>query len=209
MTWRSRILSCFPAIFVVGCFVLAGMLLLSPGWISASLLFCHLYCLPLACCRLHGLFWPIEEGTQRLDLPDTYVPWWGGHMFQLPYDAFPQLEGLLRLIPGLYSLWLKGWGASIGRNVHWTPRVEITDRGMLDIGDNAVIGHRVGMYAHVVSRRSNGELRVHLCRIRIGANALVGAFSRLGPGAEVPAGGQLATRSDLWAGASAQPQDSA
>lgn len=207
MTWRSRLFSLFPALFVLGALAAVAWLLVAPGWIPAAWLLFHLYGLPLACYRLHQLCWPIEEGVCRLDLPGVYVPWWGGHMFQLPYDALPELEALLRLVPGLYSLWLRGWGARIGRAVYWTPRIEITDRAMLDIGDHAVLGHRSGFYAHVVARKESGELRLLVRRIRIGRGALIGAYSRFGPGANVAAGAHLPVCTDLWAGGGVPSQN--
>lgn len=208
MTLRSRLFACFPTLFVAGAIALAVWLMLAPGWARGAALFAHLYVVPVACYRLHQALWPIAEGCARLDQPDVYVPWWGGHMFQLPYAAFPQLESALRLIPGLYGVWLRAWGARVGKGVHWTPQVDISDRGFVDIGDHAVIGHRVGLYAHVVARRPGGELRVLLRRVRIGPGALVGAYSRCGPGAEVAPGEQLPVCSERWAGG-ARPRDDA
>ncbi|WP_051319189.1 acyltransferase [Chitinimonas koreensis] len=200
MTLRSRLFSLFPAAFLLAALALAGWLLYRPGPLPAAALLIHLYLLPMACYRLHGALWPIREGLSRLDLPDSYVPWWGGHMCQLPYDSFPQLEAALRLLPGVYSLWLRGWGARIGRGVYWTPLVEITDRAMLEIGDYAVIGHKAVLCAHLVSRKDSGALRLYLRRIRIGAGALVGAGSRFGPGASAAPGEQLPALTDRWAG---------
>ncbi|MEH6458448.1 acyltransferase [Chitinimonas sp. JJ19] len=207
MTWRSRIFSLFPTVFLLLALACLVWLLLAPGMLPLLCLLAHLYLLPMLCYRLHQYCWPVREGVSRLDLPDTYVPWWGGHMCQLPYDALPQLEACLRLVPGLYSLWLRGWGARIGRQVYWTPLVEITDRAMLDIGDYAVIGHKAGFYAHVVSRKNNGELRLYVRRIRLGSGALIGAGSRFGPGARVAAGAQLNALTDRWAGGRPPQQD--
>ena len=62
-----------------------------------------------------------------------------GHQLQVLYSAFPAL----RLVPGLYSAWLRLWGSRVGRAVYWTPQVKITDRGLLKVGDGVVFGHRV------------------------------------------------------------------
>lgn len=207
MTFRSRLFSYFPALYLGAALALSAWLVAERSWTPAVALLAHLYLSPVACYRVHHAIWPITEGSCRLDLPDVYVPWWGGHMFQLPFDAFPQLESALRLIPGLYAVWLRAWGARVGKGVHWTPLVEITDRAFVDIGDHAVIGHRVGLYAHVVARRESGELRLNLRRIRIGAGALLGAYSRLGPGAEVAPGEQLPASTDRWAGRSSPAEE--
>lgn len=206
MTFRSRVFSCFPALYLGIALGLTAWLVAERAWTPAIALLAHLYVLPVVCYRLHHTIWPLREGSCRLDLPEVYVPWWGGHMFQLPFDAFPQLESALRLIPGLYGVWLRAWGARIGKGVHWTPLVEITDRAFVDIGDHAVIGQRVGLYAHVVTRRETGEIRLHLRRIHIGSGALVGAYSRFGPGAEAAPGEQVPACTDRWAGRSSPPE---
>ena len=205
MTLRSRLFSLFPAGFLALALVLVAWLIATPGPWPALLLVGHLYALPMLCYRLHMGLWPIRPGRSRLDLPQTYVPWWGGHLCQLPYDAFPQLEAALRLVPGLYSLWLRGWGARIGRAVHWTPRVEITDRGLVTVGDGALIGHQAVLCAHMVRRNARGELWLIVHPIHIGAGAVVGAASRLGPGARVADGEQLPALSERWAGRRAPP----
>jgi hypothetical protein len=107
-----------------------------------------LYLVPVATYRLHGALWPLVEGASRIDAP-RYAPWWGGHQCQLMYSALPALEAALRLVPGLYSGWLRLWGSRVGRGVYWTPLVEITDRSLLEVGDGVVFGHRVACYAHL------------------------------------------------------------
>lgn len=200
MTFRSKLFSCFPAFYMLTALVLSARTIAAPNWVSIAILFAHLYALPVACYRLHQAIWPIREGSFRLDLPNLYVPWWGGHMFQLPFDAFPPLESALRLVPGLYSIWLRAWGARVGKGVHWTPLVEITDRAFLDVGNHSVIGHRVGFYAHIATRRDSGEIHLSVRRIRIGSCAFVGAYSRFGPGAQVLEGECLPACTDRWKG---------
>lgn len=156
--------------------------------------FYALWIRPLAY-RLHQRLWPLHQGLSRLDRP-VYSPWWGAHQIQLFYDAFPALEALLRLIPGAYSAWLRAWGSRIGRRVHWTPRVDITDRGLLEVGDDVIFGHLVGCYAHVVDRRG-GRLMLYSKPIRIGAGAFIGAGSRLGPGARIEPGSYLPALTDV------------
>ncbi len=139
-----------------------------------------LYAVPVAAYRVHEWLWPLAEGPSRIDAPG-YSPWWGGHQCQVMYSAFPALEAALRLVPGLYSAWLRLWGGRVGRGVYWTPLVEITDRALIEVGDGVVFGHRVACYAHLVKPRSDG-LVLYVRRIRIGDGVLLGAGSRLGPG---------------------------
>ena len=198
MTRRARL---FPYVPLAILLSIALPFVVLPGWPAAVAAPLVLYLLPVALYRLHGRLWPITEGLSALDA-SGYAPWWGGHQCQLLYDAVPTLEALLRLVPGLYSAWLRLWGSRVGRAVHWTPRVEVTDRGFLAIGDGVLVGHRVGFYPHVVTRREDGRLVLYLKRISIGHGALLGAGSRLGPGASIPARAVLPSLSDVGIGRS-------
>jgi hypothetical protein len=182
MTVRARLFALFPLLWLAATLGAATLFAAWPGGRSLLLLFAIVYLLPVPCFRLHNWCWPVREGRSRLDAPG-YSPWWGSHQFQVMYNAFPALEAALRLIPGLYSAWLRLWGSRIGRRVHWTPRVEISDRGLLEVGDDVVFGHLTACYAHLIKRRSG--LMLYVRRIRIGNRVLLGAGSRLGPGARV------------------------
>jgi hypothetical protein len=86
--------------------------------------------------------------------------------------------------------------------VYWTPRVEITDRGLLEIGDGVVFGHRAKFFGHLIAP-GRGGLLLFVKRGRVGAGAFVGAYAVLGPGADVPAGallevGQHVNARDRW-----------
>ena len=198
MTMRARIFALFPALWIVAVLLAFTWWVLSPAWSSALLLVIIVYLLPPMCFRLHQLAWPLTEGKSFLDAPG-YAPWWGAHQFQVMYTALPALEAALRLIPGAYSAWLRLWGSRVGRGVHWTPRVEITDRSLLEIGDNVIVGHRAAFYPHVVQKRGD-RLVLYVRRIAIGDGALIGAGSRLGPGASIDNGVVLPVLSDIGVG---------
>lgn len=198
MTRRARLFGLFPTIWLAA--VAAGMLglAISPGVVPLLVVLAAVYLLPVAAYRLHERLWPLSEGLSRIDAPG-YSPWWGGHQCQAVYSAFPALEAALRLVPGLYSAWLRLWGSHVGRGVYWTPQVEITDRALLEIGDGVVFGHRVACYGHLIKRRDHG-LVLYVRRIRIGNGVLLGASSRLGPGARVDAGVALPVLTDVGIG---------
>jgi hypothetical protein len=198
VTLRGHTVALFPAAWLL--FVLMAIVALArdPGARALLALVAIVYVVPVACFRMHNLLWPLSEGRSRLDAPQ-YSSWWAAHHFQLIYIAFPALESALRLVPGLYSAWLRLWGSRIGRRVHWTPRVDITDRSLLDVGDGVVFGDRVACYCHVVTRR-RGALVLYVRRIRIGDGALIGAACRLGPGVRVDAGAALPNRTDVFIG---------
>lgn len=161
---------------------LVGMIWSRNPWLTVVVFF-FVYLFPVLCFRLHNWIYPLEEGLTRLD-DNRYCPWWGGHRIQALFDAVPWVEALLRMIPGVFSLWLRMWGSSIGKGVYWTARVEITDRSLLEVGDGTVLGHKVACYAHVIDEKRSGQV-LYVKRIVIGRGVFLGAASRLGPGAVV------------------------
>jgi hypothetical protein len=115
MTLRSTLLLLFPGLILV---LLAGGLV-AGAWVGGALGAAlgsawglgTIYLLPVVCYRLHNALWPVESGGSYL-IGKSYSPWWGGHQLQLIYLAAPWLEGLLRLVPGVYSAWLRLWGST-------------------------------------------------------------------------------------------------
>ncbi len=195
MTLLGHVMSLYPAALGLAALACAGWLLARPGWAPALALPALLYLVPLLSFRLHGLLFPLREGPSRLVGP-SYSPWYGGHMIQALYIAFPALEVPLRLVPGLYSLWLRAWGSRIGRRVYWTPLVEVTDRSLLEVGDGVVFGHRSGVFCHLVTpTRSN--MLLYVKRVRIEAGAFLGAGSYLAPGCVVEAGAVVTASAHL------------
>jgi hypothetical protein len=195
VTLRSRLLSWFPALHLAGLVAAAGWLLAAPGAGAAAALALWTYALPVAAFRVLHRMAPLVEGVSRLDGP-RFSPWWGGHQLQALFLAWPALEAILRLVPGLFSLWLRAWGSHVGRGVYWTPRLEVTDRSLLDVGDGVIVGQGVGLYAHVVTPRPDGLL-LFVRRITIGAGAFVGAGARIGPGVRVDPGAVVPLLTDL------------
>lgn len=198
MTWRARLFALFPALWLLLLGSVSYWIISTPRGLLVALLIVIVYLLPVFCFRLHQWLWPLHEGPSRIDTPG-YSPWWGGHQFQVMYNAFPALESALRLIPGLYSAWLRLWGSRVGRSVYWTPRVEIADRSLLDIGDEVIFGHLTACYAHLIKPRHGGMI-LYVRRIRIGHRAFLGAGSRLGPGARIADGAVLDVLTDVGVG---------
>ena len=198
MTLRARLFAWFPTAWLLSCAACAVAFIIAP---SVGLLLGGLaiiYLLPVACYRAHNALWPLNEGRSFIDAP-SYSPWWGGHQFQVVYTAFPAFETALRLMPGVYSAWLRLWGSRIGRGVYWPPIADIPDRALLEVGDGAIFGNRIACYAHVILRRER-TLVLYVRRIRIGERALVGAGSRLGPGTQIEAGYALPALTDATIG---------
>jgi hypothetical protein len=196
MTLRGRLITLFPLLILSLCLAVMSLAITQHRAAWLLLLPVILYLVPPLAFRLHQCLCPLREGMQSLDAPG-YSPWWGSLQIQNIYNALPSLEAILRTLPGCYSAWLRLWGSKIGRNVAWTPRVEISDRSLLEIGDGVIFGHKVALYAHVVDQRPKRGVRLFLKRIRIGDGAFLGAGSRLGPGVEIDADARLPILTDL------------
>lgn len=195
MTFAGRLISLFPA-FILS-LALATILWFGarPTPLQPLLLLFILYLLPPLAFRVHQWICPIKKSLSNLS-DRRYSPWWGAHQIQLLYFAVPQLEAMLRIIPGAYSAWLRLWGSRIGRQVYWTPNIEITDRHLLDIGNRVLLGHRCKLLGHAI--KPKGEAMVLFTRtIKIGNDVFVGAGSRIGPGAVIADGSYLPALTDV------------
>lgn len=141
-----------------------------------------LYLLPLLPGRLLRASLRSAPAEIPLDSAD-FLKWWACFQCQVLFLRFPALEEILRLIPGLYSLWLRLWGSRIGRLTYWAPGTIILDRGFLDIGDHVVLGAGVRINPHVVE---DGVLK--LAPVRIGDEASIGGYSLLTAGTGIASG---------------------
>jgi hypothetical protein len=111
-----------------------------------------------------------------------FFRWWYTAQWQVVFNRFPQLEEILRLVPGLYSIWLRLWGAKIGGLVYWSPGLNIFDRPFLDIGGHVVIGADTKLSPHFLARGQSGATDLVLAPIRIGRDAMIGGSSLLPAG---------------------------
>ncbi|WP_375473028.1 acyltransferase [uncultured Nostoc sp.] len=196
MTVISKIILFFPTFILLLTGAAIVYLAYSPNIFSILAVFLSIYGLPLLVYRLHEWVYPVREGISYLQGKE-YSPWWGSHQIQIIYIAIPVLEALLRLIPGVFSCWLRLWGAKVGRDVYWTPGLEIADRSLLEIGDRVVIGHRVSIYSHIIKPRKQ-NLMLYVKKVKIGSNVFVGAGSNLAPGVVIGDGSYLPAASNLY-----------
>jgi len=196
MTIGGILASFFPSLYFILNAAVAITCVQEPSFFNCALLVFFIYLFPLILFRLHSLFFKIDEGEYDLS-KKVYNPWWTTHMLQYPFIALPFLEALLHFFPGLYSLWLRAWGSKIGKKIFWTPRTEILDRNLVDIGDHTIIGHLTIMVSHLVETRS-GVPKLVIKKVRIGEKCLISADAQLGPGAEVPSRTQLKPKTRLY-----------
>lgn len=195
MTITGRLAGFFPALYLL----LAGTCLaLSVAWsvLWAAGLVVVLYLLPPLLWRLYKRVLGHVKHIWALNRPQR-CDWWVAHQLQSPYIAFPMLESGLRLVPGLYSAWLRLWGAQVGRAIHWTPQLDLLDRHNLKLGDRIVFGHRVALCCHVVVKKKSGLLILIERGIDIGDDCFIGATAAIGPGVKIPAGSHISYGSEI------------
>ena len=131
-------------------------------------------------------FAALREGT--FSASDAgFLRWWFVNQLQVLFNRLP-LEEILRIVPGLYSVWLRLWGAKIGALVYWSPRVLLLDRGLVQIGHRVVLGAGVRLSGHALTRTENGDLQLIVGTVTIGDDAIVGGWAVVAPGARIGAG---------------------
>lgn len=143
------------------------------------------YLLPPCLYKIYSTAYPTKSGRWIINQKGR-CDWWIAHQLQMIYTVLPFLEAILRLMPGVYSAWLRLWGSTVGKRVYWTPLVTILDRPMLIIGDDVVFGHKVVCTSHAISKKDNGDMVLILKHTQIGSGAFLGALARIGPGVKVP-----------------------
>jgi hypothetical protein len=190
MTFRARLMMLFPALHLAAIWGAFAAFVLYPHASTLAAIPAAAYLFPLLTYHLHQWFCPLREGT--FSIAEGYSPWFGTHMIQQGFIAFPALENALRLVPGLFSFWLRLWGARVGHRVYYAPGMEIADRGLLEIGNGAIFGYGVKITAHYISpSRSYGGMKIYIKRVIFEDRCFVGASSRYGPGVVVRAGAMV------------------
>lgn len=146
-----------------------------------------LYLLPPLAVRALLAARPMPIGRVELASGD-YLRWWATAQWQVIFARLPWLEELLRLVPGLYSAWLRLWGARVGSLVYWSPGVAILDRPLVHIGDRVAFGMGVRLNPHVIAPLHSGRGALFVAPISIGHDVLVGGYSLLMAGCQVADG---------------------
>ena len=129
---------------------------------------------------------PISEGHIRIGT-HAFFTWWALANLQMLFSRLPMLEEFIRLVPGLYSFWLRLWGARIGRLTYWGAGLRILDRSFLQVGDDVIFGAAVRLNPHVLARNESGDMELILASIVVGDRSVVGGYSLLTAGTELAA----------------------
>lgn len=166
----------------------AVMLAVLPGWpdwwrvlaVAAWLLLAP----PLLCRVVVGSGLPVGEAKSP---SPTFFRWWMTWQLQMLFNRLPWIEEALRFIPGLYSFWLRLWGARVGRLTLWSPGVRIYDRPLLNIGDDVVLGIDTRLVGHFGGLDPEGRVTLVLGPVTLGDRTLLGGGALLAPGCTVEA----------------------
>ena len=143
-----------------------------------------LYLVPPLAVRALFALGRMREGNLALGSKDFFL-WWASFQGQMIFCRLPALEEIMRLVPGLYSSWLRLWGSKIGRYTFWAPGTLILDRSFLKIGDDVVLGVGVRLNGHVGDVDETGQRRLLLATVEIGDRCHVGGYSLLTAGTKI------------------------
>jgi acetyltransferase-like isoleucine patch superfamily enzyme len=143
-----------------------------------------LYILPPVLARLLLLLWPIRSTHIAIPSRDYFV-WWSIFHLQVLFSRLPALEELMRVVPGLYSLWLRLWGSRIGSFTYWAVGLRILDRSFLEIGNSVAFGAGVRLNPHVIAKTDEGKMELILAPVRIGDRAIIGGYALLTAGTHI------------------------
>jgi hypothetical protein len=158
-----------------------------PAWVRIVSALTVLLILPPLLTRIVHALAPLPPGRISIE-SGGFLSWWATAQFQIIFNRLPMIEELLRMIPGVYSNWLRLWGSRIGRLTYWSPGMVVLDREYLDLGDDVVFGAGVRLNGHVILRNRQGRLELAVAPIKIGTGASVGGYSLLTAGTVIPAG---------------------
>lgn len=151
-------------------------------WRHPGLALSLLYLLPPMLARLVIRLFGRPVGCFSVDSREFLV-WWTLACLQSVFLRFPGLEEALRMIPLLYSAWLRLWGGKVGRFVYWAPGTTVLDRSYVEIGDQVIFGMGVRLNPHLLSQQ-----QLTLAPVTVGAGAQVGGYSLLMAGSEIGPG---------------------
>lgn len=158
---------------------------------SAGAALAWIYVLPPLAARIAMALFGVPLGESLSQASRAYKVWWFLAQLQVPFNRFGVFEELLRLVPGLYPLWLNAWGSRVSSIVYWGPGAMVADRQSARVGRGAVIGTRAVISGHLAVKDESGATRVTLGPVEIGAGVLIGAYAGIGPGAVIAPGEQV------------------
>lgn len=155
-----------------------------------GLLAAWIYLLPPLAARLTMKIWGRPQGRLTQDML-AYRVWWVLTQWQMLFNRVPLLEEMLRLVPGLYALWIGMWGGNLSPFAYVAPGVLITDRYAVRVGKGAILGMKSSLAGHLVTRDESGRWQILVAAPIVGSEAILGGEAGLSPGAILHAGQML------------------
>jgi hypothetical protein len=177
------LLNALPSLYVL---LLTLLIWHETSWHKLAVAGIGVYVVPPLCLRILYTVAGKPHGCIQMR-SSAFLVWWASIQTQVLFARVPLLEELLRLVPGLYSFWLRLWGSRIGRFTYWAPGTTILDRSYLQIGDDVVLGAGTRLTPHLIAE-SDGERKLFLADIEVGEGVLIGGYSLLTCGCRVASG---------------------
>lgn len=196
MTFMGKLVALFPPLHGLAILFATVRFIQEVSLLTFMLMPLAIYVFPLVCFRIHNFLYPTVAGEYDLS-SKNYSPWWGSYQFQWMFNTFTAFEKILLMYPPLFGSWLRLWGAEIGDNILFTPKLEILDRPLLKIGSNTTFGYEVKITSHYVTPK-NGRPMLSVAVPEIGEKCFIGAFSRIGPGAVIKEGVRIPYNFEAW-----------
>lgn len=139
---------------------------------------------PLIWRLLHKIYGPVPKVSALGKKAESGNLWFLGHKLQEIYETFDFLEKFLKTIPGLYSFWLRLWGARIGKNVNWTSGSKIVDRPHIHVGDRTLIGNMSYLSAHAIKKK-DGRYTLFVKDVEIKEDVVIAYLVTVAPGVTI------------------------
>jgi len=184
ITWFMVLVNYYPSLFLLA----GGLLVFLPSMSISSRIALGvfwIYLLPPLLCRLALGLWGYPLAAATIPRSGTYQLWWFLTQVQMLFNRIGALEEILRLLPGMYGLWLNLWGSSVSLLAYWGPGVLVTDRYLVKIGRGVVLGSRCLIGSHLITHTEEGDYRLTVAWVRIDAGAIVSTQAAIGPGCHI------------------------
>ena len=178
------LLNAWPLVHLAGAILLVTLPYWSAAWRMIAAAAWVILAPPLLC---RGVIGPgLTTGVAKVP-SQTFFRWWITWQLQMLFNRLPWIEEAMRLVPGLYSFWLRLWGARIGRLTLWSPGVRIYDRPFLNIGDDVVLGIDARLAGHFSRLDAHGKIMLALGPVTLGDHTTLGGGAMLAPGCTLEA----------------------
>lgn len=173
------LLNAWPVLHLVA---VLGWLMLPPWAMSVrvGVTAAWILLLPPLLCRILSIN-RLPAGDMAVPSPE-FFRWWMSWQLQMVFNRFSWIEEGIRFVPGIYSFWLRLWGARVGRLTLWSPGVRLYDRPLVRIGDDVVIGIEACLLGHFGGLDSEGRAHLIVGPVKVGDRTTVGGRALLGPG---------------------------